>query len=125
MNPRIGNTWRPRSGFPPVAKLPFAAEARVSLIMEKPRFKMPFRVLTFSANTLIHAGVRRLFENEAELVQVGEATSTSQALAAYSQLNPDLILIGRKLSAAGSLAIVTTLRAPGSRPFSRGRSYAS
>jgi two-component system NarL family response regulator len=81
--------------------------------MEKPRFKMPFRVLTVSANTLIHAGVRRLLEKEAELVQVGEATSTSQALAAYSQLNPDLILIDRKLPAAGCLAIVTTLRAQG------------
>ncbi|WP_420124031.1 response regulator [Nakamurella sp.] len=65
------------------------------------------RILLVDDHPVVRLGLRALFEQEADLAVVGEAATPSDAVAAVTDLRPDLVLMDLQLGRAGNGADAT------------------
>lgn len=65
------------------------------------------RILLVDDHPVVRLGLRALFEQEDDLTVVGEAATPDEAIAAVTELRPDLVLMDLQLGRAGNGADVT------------------
>lgn len=65
------------------------------------------RILLVEDHPVVRLGLRALFEQEDDLMVVGEAANPADAVAAVADLHPDLVLMDLQLGRAGNGADVT------------------
>lgn len=69
------------------------------------------RVLLVDDHDLIRQGLRRAFERESDMSVIGEAASVSEALAAASHFDPDVLVVDVRLPDGSGLDVVKQVRA--------------
>ena len=69
------------------------------------------RVLLVDDHDLIRQGLRRAFERENDMSVIGEAASVSEALAAASHFDPDVMVVDVRLPDGSGLDVVKQVRA--------------
>ncbi len=72
---------------------------------------MTARVLIVDDHTLIRRGLRDLIEGEPDLLAVGEAGSSDEALRLAEELQPDVVLLDVSLPGLGGIEVTRRLRA--------------
>jgi two-component system response regulator DevR len=71
----------------------------------------PIRILLVDDHTVVREGLRMLIENEADMVVVGEAGTSADALAAAGREQPDVIVLDLALGGEDSVDSLPALMA--------------
>jgi DNA-binding NarL/FixJ family response regulator len=72
--------------------------------------EVPTRVLLVDDHDLVRAGLRGVFDREPDLAVVGVAANVTEAMAAYSELRPDVVVTDLQLPDGTGIDIVRAVR---------------
>jgi DNA-binding NarL/FixJ family response regulator len=75
-----------------------------------PTTDTPIRVLLVDDHDLVRAGLRGVFDREADLTVVGVACNVEGAMAAYAELRPDVVVTDLQLPDGTGIDIVRAVR---------------
>jgi len=76
---------------------------------DKPR--LPRRVLIVDDHPIVRQGLRRIMENEEDLIVCGEAETARDARTAIKELNPDVMIADISLKQSDGIELVRDVRA--------------
>lgn len=74
------------------------------------------RLMLVDDHTVVRAGLRALFDRQADLEVVAEADSAADALLLVSKERPDILILDLSLPRGGGLDLVRTLQSKGGPP---------
>lgn len=72
--------------------------------------RAPKRIFIIDNQPVVHEGLRRIIDNQADLVVCGEAFGVSQALGLFENLKPDLMIIDISLGDEDGIQLIQEIR---------------
>ncbi|CAN5205161.1 response regulator transcription factor [soil metagenome] len=74
------------------------------------------RLMLIDDHAVVRAGLKALFDRQADMTVVAEADRTSQALTMIEANHPEILVLDLTLPGGGSLELIRTLRSRGDTP---------
>jgi DNA-binding NarL/FixJ family response regulator len=84
---------------------------RVSSGRAQARGSAPIRILLVDDHMLLREGVRAVVSTQSDMEIAGEASGGAEAIEAYAQLQPDLVLMDLQMADISGLEAITAIRA--------------